>query len=79
MTIGEITEKQYRISEEILDLQDIVLEETIPQEERSFFVGVQWHSEEAVEAAKKRIAELEQELEKLGEKENLARARGGSF
>lgn len=79
MTIGEIAERQYRINEEILDLQDIALEETIPQEERSFYVGVQWHSKEEVEAAKKRIAKLEQKLKWLGEQENLARATGNWF
>lgn len=79
MTIGEIVARQHRINEEILDLQDIVIEETIPQEQRSFYVGVRWHSKEAVEAAKKRITELEQELDKLREKENLARAMGGRF
>ena len=74
MTLSQIEARRDRIYNQILDLQDIVFEETIPQEERSSFVGVRWHSPEQVANAKKRIAELEQELEQLGEQENLARA-----
>lgn len=79
MTLSQIKMRMNSINEEILDLQDIVFEESIPQAERSSFVGVHWHTPEQVANAKKRIAKLEQELEQLGEEENLARAMGGRF
>lgn len=79
MTLSQIEARIDRINDQILDLQDIVFEEKIPQEERSFYVGVQWHSKETVEACKKRIAELEKELAKLNDQENLARAIAGRF
>ena len=79
MTPSQIRARINSIDEEILQLQDIVFEENIPQEERSSYVGVRWHSKEAVQAAKDRIAKLEQELKVLEEQENLARATGTWF
>lgn len=81
MNLSQIEARIHRINDQILDLQDIVFEENIPQEERSscFYVGVRWHSKEAVEAAKKRIAELEKELAELNDQENLAMAVAGRF
>ena len=74
MTSSQIKERMNKLNEEILDLQDIVFEENIPQSERSDFVGVCWHTPEQLANAKKRIAELNQELEELGNQENLLRA-----
>ena len=75
MTPSQIEARINRINEQILDLQDITFEENIPKEERSsiFYQGTRWHSDEEVQAAKKRISELQRELEKLEEQETLIR------
>lgn len=59
MTIEQLQEEIYRNNDKILDLQDIVFEEQIPQEERKGHFGVNWHTKEQIEDAKKRIEELE--------------------
>lgn len=79
MSLQEIQARRFRIEDEIFALQDIVFEEQISKEERSMYVGVRWHSDEAVKRAKERIAELENELEELNNKENLLIAQGVRF
>lgn len=79
MTLQEVEARRFRIEDAILSLQDIALEGEISKEERSMYVGVRWHSDAAVQRAKERINELKQELEELGEQENLLRAQGVWF
>lgn len=79
MKFSEIIDKRLQLEDEILDLQDIVVEESIPQEERHLYIGVHWHTQEQIDAAKKRIAELEEEVRKLFEEEDHAKLMGYGF
>ena len=61
LEMGRIEE----INDRILVLQDIAIQEDIPESERSWYVGVRWYTEEEIARAKAEIAELEQELLEL--------------
>ena len=63
LEMGRIEE----INDRILDLQDITIQEEIPESERgeALYVGVHWYTEEEVAEAKAEIAKLEQELLEL--------------
>ena len=61
LEMGRIEE----INDRILELQDITIQEDIPESERSDYVGVHWYTKEEIARAKAEIAELEQELLKL--------------
>lgn len=61
LEMGRIEE----INDRILDLQDITIQEQIPESERSWYVGVHWYTKEEIARAKAEIAELEQELLEL--------------
>lgn len=61
LEMGRIEE----INDRILVLQDITIQEEIPESERSGYIGVHWYTKEEIARAKAEIAELEQELLKL--------------
>ena len=71
MTIEQLQEEIYRNDDKILDLQDIVFEEQIPQEERKGYFGVNWRTKEQIEDAKKRIEELESRNRELDNQINF--------
>lgn len=71
MTIEQLQEEIYRNNDKILDLQDIVFEEQIPQEERKRHFGVDCHTKEQIEDAKKRIEELESRNRELDNQINF--------
>lgn len=59
--------RREEINDRILDLQDITIQEDIPESERSevFYVGVHWYTKEEIARAKAEIAKLERELLEL--------------
>ena len=74
MTIDQLQNEIFRNNDEIWELQDITLEEQIPEEERSSFVGVYWHTPEQIKRAKERIQELEARNRELDEQINYCLA-----
>lgn len=61
LEMGRIEE----IIDRILYLQEITIQDLIPESERSRYVGVHWYTKEEIARAKAEIAELEQELREL--------------
>lgn len=79
MKLDEIVDRRFQLEDEILDLQDIAFEATVPQEERHLYIGVHWHTQEQVDAAKRRIVQLEGEVNKLLDAEDRAKIIRGRF
>lgn len=79
MNLEQILAKRVRCEEELLDLNDIIFEESIPQEEREHLIVDHWHTPEEIQEAKRRKARLEREIAALYEQETLAKLSSYRF
>ena len=76
MNLKQIRAMRVKCEEELLDLEDIIFEESIPQEEREHLIGVYWHTPEEIQEAKRCKAKLEKKVASLYEQETLAMLSG---
>ena len=52
MQITKMQKKVKELKRKVYKLQNIAIEGDVPEEDREFYLGVNWHTEEEIECAK---------------------------
>lgn len=73
MQVKELIEKLRELKEELSYFQDIAIEGEVSIENKEFFSGIDWHTDDEIDYAKKIIPELEAEITELEDKITLAK------
>ena len=73
MQVKETIEKLEELKQQLSYFQDIAIEGEVSLENKEFFSGIDWHTEDDVDYAKKIIPELEAEITELEDKITLAK------
>ena len=73
MQVKELIEKLRELKEQLSYFQDIAIEGEVSIENKEFFSGIDWHTDDEIDYAKKIIPELEAEITELEDKITLAK------
>lgn len=73
MQVKETIEKLEELKQQLSYFQDIAIEGEVSLENKEFFSGIDWHTDDEIDYAKKIIPELEAEITELEDKITLAK------
>ena len=73
MQVKDMIEKLEELKQQLSYFQDIAIEGEVSIENKEFFSGIDWHTDDEVDYAKKIIPELEAKITELEDKIALAK------
>ena len=73
MQVKDMIERLEELKDELSYFQDIAIEGEVSIENKEFFSGIDWHTDDEIDYAKKIIPELEAEITELEDKITLAK------
>ena len=73
MQVKDMIEKLEELKQQLSYFQDIAIEGEVSIKNKEFFSGIDWHTDDEIDYAKKIIPELEAEITELEDKITLAK------
>ena len=73
MQVKETIERLEELKQQLSYFQDIAIEGEVSIKNKEFFSGIDWHTDDEIDYAKKIIPELEAEITELEDKITLAK------